>query len=484
MNTKTLLPVAFLLTIFFSPTFGQNWSGNYAAQSIASQASYAGPQTDFAPQNSVGYLPAYLPEQAPGVVSATYCDVGCDDGIGVGSCDVDGGCGLGGMCGLGDTCGLGGGCGAGGLGGNLLGLMGGGLAGGGVASGGGWLDLEYLLWWNKERYIPALATRSPANTPLNVAGQLGQPTTQLIYGDSLIGGGPYSGVRVSTGRWLDAQQTLGIGGRFFYVGGSEDWDRSSDGDPILARPVFDTDIGAPSSLLIAAPGQSTGSISVTAENSVTGFDIFLRKLMLSGYCNRLDFIGGFHNSTIEDQIDVVNTIVNEDINRAPIGTRVRTRDTFEVTNSFNGGFVGLMGTAADGPLSWNMLAKVAFGNMNQEANIRGGTISNVPGANSSTNPIGFLALPTNIGTFDRDEFAIVPEINVTMGYNVTRNFQVTLGYTFIYWSKVALAGDMIDTSINSTQLAGTLVGEARPTARLTSDGFWYSGLNIGGAVRF
>ena len=277
---------------------------------------------------------------------------------------------------------------------------------------------------------------------------------------------------------------MGIGGRFFFVGGTEDFDRSSDGDPILARPVFDTDIGTPSSLLVAAPGLSSGSISVEAENTVTGFDVFLRKMLLSGYCNRLDFIGGYHNSTINDDVEIENTIINEDVNRAPLGTSVRTRDTFEVRNQFNGGFIGLMGTSEDGPLSWNLLAKVAFGNMNQEATISGTTTSSVPGADSFQNPFGFLALPTNIGSFDRDEFAIVPEINVNMGYHVTQNFQVIVGYTFIHWSKVALAGDLIDTSINSTQLAGTLVGDVAPTAQLTSDGFWYSGLSIGGSWRF
>ena len=68
---------------------------------------------------------------------------------------------------------------------------------------------------------------------------------------------------------------------------------------------------------------------------------------------------------------------------------------------------------------------------------------------------------------------------------MTNCFQVTLGYSFVYWTELALAGDMIDTTINPTQMVGPLVGAARPAVpSIASDNFWYTGLSVGGTLRF
>lgn len=416
---------------------------------------------------------------------ASYCDgcglppthCGCDDGFTYSS-PCTGACG--GVCA--------GGCGGHGILGKLLGGLGGGLGGGGLGAGiggGGWLDVEYLLWWNKDRYVPALATQSPAGTPAGIAGQLEQPSTSILFGNDMINGGPHSGFRVSGGKWLDPRQVVGVGARYFFVAGEETLNANSAGDPILARPFFNTVTDSQSALLVAFPGASSGSIDITARNEAGGFDVYLRKLLLSGNCNRFDLIGGYSNSYVEDSVDIHDSLTALNGDRVPIDTVIDTRDSFEVKNQFNGGFIGLMAESADGPLSWSTMAKVAFGNMNQEARISGSSTTTIPGAGSASTPMGLLALPSNIGSFDQDEFAIVPELNVSVRYNMTRNFQVLLGYSFIYWSEVALSGDLIDLNVNTTQIDGNLVGAGAPTRpALKSDGFWYSGLNIGGSFRF
>ena len=42
----------------------------------------------------------------------------------------------------------------------------------------------------------------------------------------------------------------------------------------------------------------------------------------------------------------------------------------------------------------------------------------------------------------------MPELGVTLGYQLNPCWRATLGYTFIYWSRVARAGDQIDRDIN------------------------------------
>ena len=53
---------------------------------------------------------------------------------------------------------------------------------------------------------------------------------------------------------------------------------------------------------------------------------------------------------------------------------------------------------------------------------------------------GLLAQSTNIGTYTQDEFAVVPEFDLRIGYQMTEQFKLTLSYTAIYWSNVVRPG--------------------------------------------
>ena len=353
---------------------------------------------------------------------------------------------------------------------------------------GQWVDFEYLIWYSKERRIPPLVTTSPAGTLQAAAGELGLPTTTILFGDELIGDDPQSGYRFSFGTWLDTHHTFGIGGRYFSVGDEGDtFSASSTGDPILARPYFDVATGSQEALLVAFPNVNSGNINIEATNEARGFDVYLRKLLLAGYCNRVDFIGGYQYTNVEDSVRAAHQLTVEQLGgQIPQGSQVSTVDLFEVENEFHGGFFGVSAVAEDGRLTWRLLTKVAFGNMNQQATVSGSTVTSVPPPtpSSSTAPFGLLALPTNIGSVDRDEFAVVPEINLSVGMKLTRNIQVTVGYNFIYWSKIALAGDIVDTTIDTSQIPGPSAA-TRPTVNLVDDdGFWYQGVSVGGNIRF
>ena len=69
--------------------------------------------------------------------------------------------------------------------------------------------------------------------------------------------------------------------------------------------------------------------------------------------------------------------------------------------------------------------------------------------------------PTSIGIYDRDQFAVIPEFNLNVGYQLAGHLRGRVGYTFIYWTNVLRATEQIDTVINPTQfpLAGGLVGQ-------------------------
>ena len=414
--------------------------------------------------------PAYTVTPAPAMqYSSAY---GCDDpGCFAGDCGAS--CGSNG--GLFSGCGLlgGGGCGSSGL-----------LSGGRV-----WGGLEYLLFWHKNRTLPTFATTSPQGTPSAIAGVLGQPTTSVLFANEEISDEVATGFRTTVGFWLDSDRCFGFGLRYFDMDDQTvGYNAQSDGDPILARPFFNSDPGenAEDALLVAFPGIATGGINATSVTDIDGFDAFGRYKLFCGYGNRIDAIVGYQHTEIDDAIRIRHNITSVNgFTHGPVGTEIQSQDRYQTSNEFDGGEIGFLSEACDGRLTWSLLTKIAFGNMRQGYTIDGSTRTTVPGAGSAAFPYGLLNLPSNSGSYERDEFAIVPELNVSVAFAVTKSFHLTLGYNFIYWSDVVMANQAIDTTINPTQVTGGLVGPADPTFIFPeSQSFWTQGLSLGGTVMF
>jgi hypothetical protein len=104
--------------------------------------------------------------------------------------------------------------------------------------------------------------------------------------------------------------------------------------------------------------------------------------------------------------------------------------------------------------------------------------------NGVTTTGGLLALPTNIGSFERHRLAFAPELNVNLIYQINPCWRLMTGYSFIYWSNVVLAGNQIDFSVNRSQVPGPLVGPARPAFNFTSTDFWAQGISFGAEYRW
>jgi hypothetical protein len=343
---------------------------------------------------------------------------------------------------------------------------------------------EYLLWWTKSSPLPPLITTSPQGTPVGQAGVLGQPGTTVLFGGQNFSDNPRSGGRITLTGWLDDPQTIGVEGYFF---GLEDisnhFSAASNGNPILARPFFNTQTGAPDAVLIAFPGTVKGSVNaVVSSTDLYGAGVDLRANVCCGCCYRVDLLGGYRFLHLNEGLTVSETEIGTGPNSpVPVGTRIDLTDSFGTGNDFNGGELGVDTEIRHGRCFVDLLAKAALGATNESVAINGITTSNArPPAVG-----GFLALPTNIGNFHQTRFAVVPECGLTLGYRLTDNVRVSIGYTFIYWSRVARAGNQIDLTINPTQLPpGTLAGQPRPAFVFHDSDFWAQGIDLGVEVRF
>ena len=130
---------------------------------------------------------------------------------------------------------------------------------------------------------------------------------------------------------------------------------------------------------------------------------------------------------------------------------------------------------------------MALGDTHQTVNINGATRITTPGGATTVLPGNLLAQPSNIGHHARDQFSVIPEVGVNVGYQLTRNLSVFAGYTFIYWSNVQRPGDAISPLVNSTRVPTSTVaptGPLDPQFSFHNSGYWAQGINFGVLLGF
>src|SRR5262249_20806933 len=145
------------------------------------------------------------------------------------------------------------------------------------------------------------------------------------------------------------------------------------------------------------------------------------------------------------------------------GTSFNLLDEFETRNHFYGGQIRARAGFIRCKFFVDVIGKVALGATTADIDVSRTTQIITPTAPATVLNGGLLALPTNIGHFEKSEFAVVPEGTINVGYQVNCHVRAYVGYTFLYWSSVFRPGDQIDLAINPTQLprtptTGTLVG--------------------------
>jgi hypothetical protein len=350
-----------------------------------------------------------------------------------------------------------------------------------------WIGADYLLWWTKGDRLPVLVTSgSPTDV---VPGALGQPGTQDLFG------GDYnsrlrSGVRVRGGYWFTPDQTFGMDATFFFLSGqSAHIDDSSNGIPVLARPFYNVNTGHEDAFIVAYPSHQAGDIIGALSTRLWGADTNLRAMLFRGASYQVNLLGGFRFLDLHDSLGLRedNTFYPQTLSQPFIWST--SVDNFSTSNQFYGGQLGTDVMWSRGRFFVDVLAKVAMGVSVERAYIRGGAAYNTSQGQSGFFNVGELALPSNIGSYGQDRFAVVPEFGINFGYALTRHIRLTFGYTFLYWSNLFRAGDQVDRGLNPSELAalvgrGSLTGPARPNFTFQSTDFWAQGLNFGLQFRY
>jgi hypothetical protein len=357
----------------------------------------------------------------------------------------------------------------------------------GYESGVG-VRLEYLMWWSGGQFVPPLATTSPAGTLREDAGVLGEPGTEVLFGGTELGQIFRSGGRLTVDYAIPDGCNRRIVGRLYGVeDGRETFVGTPGANEILARPFNNVTLGEADSFLISFPGvvDGDGRLFAQTRSDFLGTDLYLQQRMCDDGCFTLDWLAGYQFARLDDALYIESTGTSIDPQSPiPVGTMVEVVDHFRTRNEFHGASVGILGINRSGPWRLEYLFKLGIGNVHQTSIVEGRTTATEPQAAPVTSSGGLLALPTNIGTLERDRFTLVPEANFNIGYQIDQQWSLLFGYSFIYFPNAVLSGEQVDTRVNLSQLTGPLVGDARPAPRLDNSHFWLQGMSLGAEYKF
>ena len=357
-----------------------------------------------------------------------------------------------------------------------------------------WVRGEYLYWFTEGMHVPPLVTTGPS---LSQPGYIGSPGTTILFGGNQVDGAGRSGGRITFGTWLDSCHKVGLEAYFFGLGtANAGYSALSFGNPILSRPFFDTrpTLGNENVELVAAPGELIGQVTASTYTRFQGagacaiFNLCCGSRCYSNSClpclngpggSRLDLLLGYRYLNLRDGVSVNENLYS--VNPNLPGT-FSIFDSFTTQNQFHGFEIGTRAVAYRGAWSLELLSTLSLGVNIQNASVNGSTTTTQNGT-STTYPGGLLALSSNIGNYKQNQFAVVPELGANLGYQLTPRLRALVGYTFLYWTGVARAGDQIDTSVNSTLLPNSPTGPAGDTRHpmfvWQDTNFWAQGISAG-----
>jgi len=369
---------------------------------------------------------------------------------------------------------------------------------------------EYMLWHvARPQLATTVATTSTSPNLVNGVGALGDPGTVSILGPGSFDYGQLNGGRLSAGIAPGWFMPFEISGFWMNTPSVSLLSRTSDGStnsPVLARPFQGPNLaslnGLGQQVVLSAgfPGELAGSVNVSADMSLWGIETnFLFNLGSSDTAS-LDVIVGYRYTDLRESLSISNSLRSLDNNLfisfnavnvagLPPGFTSVASDSFQTRNQFNGGTIGLRPTLYVSQFTASADLKLAMGSTHQSLNVGGVSSLQSPDGSVQTVPGGLLAVASNSGLSSRDAFTIIPEMNVNIGFNITRHLKIFGTYNIFYWSDVIRPGDQLNNRVDSRQVPtdptfDSTVRATQPGRPFVTRDFWGQGFSVGVEIGF
>ncbi len=309
---------------------------------------------------------------------------------------------------------------------------------------------EYLLWWVKGAPLSVpLVSSGPIDTTHH--GWLINSDSTILYGAPFApaqGGNDtqnfagFSGTRLTLGYRLNDAQNFGLEVSGFalqtrtagYQGRSD-----QSGEPVLNIPLYNVipyspggrpgglppgEDGLPASLPLDPTrtdgnmGVFTGAITIVNKLQLWGADVGAVARLYRGNALELSGLAGVRYLNLAESFNLTYESVG--VSGVYVGQNGAAYDQFATRNQFIGPSLGLRGRYTWGPVSAELTARAAVGLSHEVLTISGSYwVQNYLGSYRS-GPEGVFAQPANEGSYSSNRLGLVPEVQLKLGYNVTR----------------------------------------------------------------
>lgn len=342
--------------------------------------------------------------------------------------------------------------------------------------------VDYLYWYLRELRVPPMLTFAPEGG----SGVIGEPGTIIARGDGRLRSRHhrYIGVRATVDLWVNQEEDRRFQVRgFFLERDSSYFTVKYDRVPTLAVPYVDATTGRQQALIVQGvtpEGERRhGGSVVYSRIEVFGEEGNYVWGLYDSEASHLDVFVGGRFLQMRERLDQTASyrILPED------STLVGIEDHLQTFNRFYGVQAGLAGDLQFG--RWSLLgrAAVALGGTEQLLRTKAGRVIHTP-ERRDTVGYGLRVLPGNTGRFHRGVFDVVTDVELGVGFDVTRHIRLCAGYSFLTWTRLLRPGDQLEP-INLSQVSPSgLRGPLQPTIPFREDFFWAHGVNVGLEVRW
>jgi hypothetical protein len=352
---------------------------------------------------------------------------------------------------------------------------------------------DYVLFDLRRGPTPPLVqtvTPAVAQTALTT-GELPDGGTTTLFGGNGINHDNFSGFRGQIGLWLNNASTFGVDASVLWLEEkTTSFNIRSDGVPVIGRGYFDVAAERDAFLFYSTPdGVERGFINVAATTRMYGGDANLRYKGTSVFADRTDFVMGLRYLNLRDSLSI-DSGANIYTPAGTLSETITSFESFRTKNQFYGSQAGVESHYHYGNFTLDLSGKFATGWVHQEVEIAGGSQTTVPGQPTQSLPNRSILFvqPTNAGNYTRNEFAVLPEFLVKLGYQVTPHIRATVGYDLLYVSNVIRPGNALDAGVNPSNTAFIAVQQPstahRPAFSFDGTDFWAQGLTAGLVITY
>jgi hypothetical protein len=351
-------------------------------------------------------------------------------------------------------------------------------------------SFDYVLFWVRNNPTPGLVQVIPPQ--LSHVDELPPDAAVTIFGDKGTDPGAFDGIRAMVGMWLTPNHCWGVDGSYLHLfQRSDSFFIHSNGVPVIGREFVDPAIKDRFIFLqLSTPEGDSAFVDVKAPVEMYTFDANLRRQGPSVFSDRVDYLAGIRYLNLRDAITIDSGFTAHDPATGALIGSAASHESFRASNKFYGTQVGLDAHSHWGCLTLDLLGKVAMGWVHQEASISGFATTVLADGTTTFFPNESILYvqKTNVGSHSRDRFAVVPELLVKLGYQITPHVRACVGYDLLTVTSVERSGAAIDPAVNPSKTQFIQVRQpsdiVRPAFQFHGTDFWAQGITFGLTVTY